>query len=239
MSRRLALGALLGVALAVLASATAQAAVHDIKGRDSLDWDRPYIAIEPGDAVRWSFDGTQQTHNVQPEDGTSWMPPSPLGAPAPPWEHTFDTEGVYTFLCVVHKTTMRGTIEVTRTPAAPQAPPPPPPLSEQPFANDATSVLSPETVTVDRTRPALTGVRARRVSRGARVRFRVSELSTVTITLKRGDRFVKLTTSGTGTRAITVGHSRLRSGRYTIQVRAIDIAGNRSRLRTVRLNVRR
>ena len=139
MTRRVTRGILLGIALAISASAPAQAAVHDINGRDSLDWDRPYVAVEPGDTVRWSFDGTQQAHNVQPEDGASWMPASPLGAPAPPWEHVFETEGNYNFVCVVHPTTMRGTIEVTRTPAAPQAPPPPPPLSAQPLINDATN----------------------------------------------------------------------------------------------------
>ena len=101
-------------------SAPAQAAVHDIKGRDSLDWDRPAISIAPGDTVRWTFDGTQQAHNVEPE-GAKWMAASPLGTPAPSWEHTFQTEGV-SAPSASAPTTMRGTIEVHTTPAAPRNP---------------------------------------------------------------------------------------------------------------------
>ena len=240
MIRRATIGSLLGIALATSASATAQAAVHDIKGRDSLDWDRPSVAVAPGDTVRWSFDGTQQVHNVQPADGATWMAASPLGAPAPSWEHTFETEGAYTYVCQVHQTTMRGTIQVTRTPDVPLPPPPPPPLSEQPFGNDALGSSPAEKVALDRQRPALSGLRVRRVSRGARVRLRVSELSVITITFKRGNRIVKRAeTSGTGTRTILVRDRRLRAGRYRVQVRATDVAGNHSRLRTIFVDIRR
>ena len=69
------------------------------------------------------------------------------------------------------------------------------------------------------------------------MRFKVSEESDVSVAFKRGGRTVKSgTASGNGTRALTVRG--LRAGRYTIQVRATDIAGNRSSLRTLRLNVR-
>ena len=41
--------------------------------------------------------------------------------------------------------------------------------------------------------------------------------------------------TGDGTRGLTV---RMRSGRYRVEVRATDIAGNRSPIRTARVTVR-
>ena len=71
----------------------------------------------------------------------------------------------------------------------------------------------------------------------ARVRLRVSEDSDVSVIFKRGGRTIKSgTVSGTGTRSLTVRG--LRAGRYSVQVRATDIAGNRSSLRKLSLNVR-
>ena len=62
----------------------------------------------------------------------------------------------------------------------------------------------------------------------------------ITIAFKHGNRIVKRAeTSGTGTRTILVRDRRLRPGRYRVQVRATDVAGNRSPLRTVRLNLSR
>ena len=62
----------------------------------------------------------------------------------------------------------------------------------------------------------------------------------ITITFKRGNRIVKRAeTSGTGTRNILVRDRRLRPGRYRVQVRATDVAGNRSPLRTAPLSIRR
>ncbi|MDA0168385.1 plastocyanin/azurin family copper-binding protein [Solirubrobacter taibaiensis] len=226
------------LASGTLFAAPAQAAVQEVKGRDTLDWDRPSIAIAPGDTVHWTFDGTQQTHNVQPEVGATWMAASPLGTPAAPWEHTFTTEGTYTYFCLVHPTTMRGTVEVTRAPIVPETPPPPPPLSQQPFANDALGALPADKIARDRTKPTLTRVSVRRVARGARVSVRVSEASTVTIKFKRGVKVVLRTeTSGNGNQTLTVRDRRLRAGRYRVELRAADVAGNTSRRRTVRLTL--
>ena len=121
--------------------------------------------------------------------------------------------------------------------------PPPPvvvlPLSQQPYANDDAAILPAErNVTLDTSKPGLSSVSAKRVAKGsARVRFKVSEDSDVSVSFKRGGRTVKSAlASGTGTRSVTVRG--LKAGRYTVQVRATDIAGNRSKLRTLRLNVR-
>ena len=79
---------------------------------------------------------------------------------------------------------------------------------------------------------------AKRVAKGAaRVRLRVSEDSDVSVAFKRGGRTVKSgTVSGTGAGSLTVRG--LKAGHYTVQVRATDIAGNRSSLRKLTLNVR-
>ena len=62
----------------------------------------------------------------------------------------------------------------------------------------------------------------------------------VTITVNRGNRIVmRAETSGTGTRSVIVRDRRLRPGRYRVQVRATDVAGNRSPLRTVLISIRR
>ena len=71
----------------------------------------------------------------------------------------------------------------------------------------------------------------------ARVRLRVSEESDVSVAFKRGGaRSRAARCPGAGTRSMTVRG--LKAGRYSVQVRATDIAGNRSSLRKLTLNVR-
>ena len=69
------------------------------------------------------------------------------------------------------------------------------------------------------------------------MRVRVSEDSDVSVAFKRGGRTIKSgTVTGTGSQSMTVRG--LKAGRYSVQVRATDIAGNRSSLRKLTLNVR-
>ena len=138
-------------------------------------WDKTLVNIRPGDSVRWTFPNTTQFHNVWAQS-PNWSDESPLGPPAPDYERVFADVGDYVFICRVHPDTMRGTVHVAVDPP-PTAPPPPPPLSAQPFANDAASAVAAETaVTLDRSRPGLASVAAKRVAKGAaRVRFKVSE----------------------------------------------------------------
>ncbi|HWK29675.1 MAG TPA: plastocyanin/azurin family copper-binding protein [Solirubrobacter sp.] len=219
------------VALPVASAAADEAVVH---GLDTLTWDVTTVNVKPGDTVRWTFAGTTQFHNVA-ANSPNWTDESPLGAPAADYTRTFDAEGDYAFICRVHPDTMRGTVHVS---AVAPPPPPPPPLSEQPFPNDAVAPVAPETgVAVDRSRPALSGLSARRVARGARVRFKVSEESVVSVAVRRGKRVVKRTSvRASGRRSLTLRG--LRAGRYTIQLRATDRAGNRCKLRTLRVTVR-
>ncbi len=89
---------------------------------------------------------------------------------------------------------------------------------------------------MDLARPRLTAVRAARVAKGARVRFKVSEESVVTVRLKRGGRTVKTGRSaGIGLRGVTF---RVRAGRYRVEVRAVDLAGNRTAWRKLSVTVR-
>ena len=232
--RRRLVGVTIGLALAIVAAAPAQAAkTVVVAGLDTLTWDPPLVDIEPGDTVRWTFDGTQQAHNVESET-PGWDFASPLGPPpAQPAEYKFENEGTYLFICQVHPDTMKGTVRVA---TIPPPPPPPPPLSEQPFGNDASAGVIPETVTMDLARPRLTAVRATRVAKGARVRFKVSEESVVTVRLKRRGRTIKTArAAGVGLRGLTF---RVRAGRYRVEVRAIDLAGNRTAWRKLRVTVR-
>ena len=95
-----------------------------------------------------------------------------------------------------------------------------------------------EKVSEDKAKPKLSSVSAKRVARrSVRVRFRVSEESDVQVRLRRAGRTIKtslLFGSGTG----TVTFHGATAGRYSIEVRATDIAGNRSTIRRVRVTVR-
>lgn len=233
--RRVAVG--LGVALSLLAASPALAADTTVRATEVNavpGWDQTVVAVNVGDTVTWTFDGMAQAHNV--ESGTpNWTLTSRVALPAPPVPYKFESEGTFRFVCEVHPDTMFGDVVVG------VAPPPVVvlPLSQQPFANDDAAVLPAESnVTFDTSKPGLRSVSAKRVAKGsARVRFKVSEDSDVSVAFKRGGRTVKSAlASGTGTRSVTVRG--LKAGRYTVRVRATDIAGNRSKLRTLRLNVR-
>jgi plastocyanin len=231
------IGFAVGLSLVAAAPASAQepAPSATFQGLDTLVWDKAEVSIQPGQSVRWTFDGTTQFHNVWSDTGP-WpeLLRSPLGAPAPPVQRTFDAVGDYAFFCQVHPDTMRGVVHVG-TNSAPVVVP----LSQQAFTNDDASVLAAETgVTFDKAKPRLSSVSAKRTGKGrVRVRARVSEESDVTVAFKRGGRTIKSgTVSGTGTRSLTVRG--LKAGRYSVQVRATDIAGNRSSLRKLTLNVK-
>lgn len=232
---------LIGTALAfgVLAS-PALAADELIAGNDQLVWDKPNVSILPGEKVTWTFAGTTQAHHVA-ADGADVADPlwttfnSPLGVPAKDAEFTFAAAGTYKFVCTVHRDTMFGTVFVGTTPAPPPAPVP---LSQQQLVNDAPAPVTFEKVDEDKAKPKLSSVSAKRAAKGSvRVRFRVNEESTVLVSLKRGGKTVKkaeLASSGRG--SVTLKGAK--AGRYSVQVRATDIAGNASTLKKTSITVR-
>jgi plastocyanin len=232
---------MLGVFASLVAAAPAAAAPVTIHGQDTLTWDTPNVSVDVGDTVTWTFAGTAQAHHVANQgsdvnDATWASFSSPLGVPAPDATFTFSTPGTYNFYCSVHPDTMKGTVTVGAA-----APPPPRvlPLSEQPFSNDAPPLpAASESVSLDTTKPRLSSVSARRMPhRAARLRFRVSEESVVDVRFTRGGKTVKrYAASGTGTLSFTARS--LKAGKYRVEVRAYDIAGNRSALKRVSLTVR-
>ena len=80
----------------------------------------------------------------------------------------------------------------------------------------------------------------RRAGGAAQLRFRVSEPSDVTIRFKRGGKTVATRhVRAAGAYRMAVRASRaLRAGRYRVELRARDGAGNASRMRSARLTVR-
>jgi plastocyanin len=236
---------LLGCALSVAVASPAAGAEVTI-GTNETDavhpvWSPATVTIAPGDSVQWKLTSAASPplpHNVASTTmaGTdSWN--FAADYPAPEGRQTFSTPGRYQFYCTFHSdgsTGMAGTIVVGNPP-----PPPPPPLSEQPFPNDGGVLGALEIGGLDRTQPRLRSVRVQRMRSGARIRFSVSERARVTVRFKRGGKIVKTRhLDASGRAGLTVRGKQLRAGRYRVELRAEDLAGNRSGVRTARLTVR-
>jgi plastocyanin len=67
---RRALG--LGCAVALWAAAPAAAAPQTVLGTDDLVFAPAHVAVAPGEAVTWRFDGTVQAHNVAANGAEPW-----------------------------------------------------------------------------------------------------------------------------------------------------------------------
>jgi plastocyanin len=182
--------------------------------------------------------------------------------------YTFVQPGTYTYYCLVHPEQMRGTIVVTGDPVEPTPTPTPTATATAsptvtptvtptatptptPTASGGTSTSSSGSTTPapaniagsDRTAPALSGLSLKAIRRGARVRFKLSEPATVTLSVKkRGTskvvRSMRLQ-ARPGTRTVTVRSARLTPGRYTVELRARDATGNSSSLLRSNLRIRR
>jgi plastocyanin len=227
--------AVTGVLAALAAAPPALAANADVQAVDgptatTNSWSPSAVSVNVGDTVTWRFDGTSSAHNVR-STTTNWNIDTPFAVAGPPAGYTFTAVGTYDFVCGLHPE-MTGRVTVGSPP-----PPPPPPLSEQPFANDqpAPSVFE----ITDERRPRLSRVRAAGRDGAARVRFRLDEPGRVTVRLERGSRkvrsrTVRLRRAGSG--AVTLRG--LRAGAYRVEVRARDLALNRSRVERLRVTVR-
>jgi plastocyanin len=227
---RLALALLVLLVAAPSASAQIQA-VDDLSGANNR-WEPRAVTVQVGQSVTWRYDGTQLAHNVKSTSANWNIDSATSTQDGRPVTFTFTAEGTYSFVCKFHADTMTGEVTVGSPP-----PPPPPPPSEQHFPNDQQPPSRLERA--DRKRPELTRVRAKPVRNGARVRFRLSERSRVTVRFTLAGVTVKTVrrTFRRGARALTVRDRRMR-GRYRVEVVARDLAGNRSRLRHTRVRVR-
>jgi halocyanin-like protein len=83
----------------------------------------PAVRISPGTTV--TFNWTSNTHNVLVEDqpdGAGWEGHSPIENTGFTFEHTFETPGVYTYLCEPHLSLgMKGAIVVGAAPGGGEA----------------------------------------------------------------------------------------------------------------------
>jgi plastocyanin len=203
----------------------------------------------PSHTVTWAFPGpypSGQAHNAASR-GTNWSytsgppnnPPDVVDA-----DYEFTKNGTYQFVCDAHPIQMTGTITVTgaadptSTPTGTPTPTPTPtthPGGGQPLTPP------PSGGAADTVKPTVSSLRARSQKRSVKVTFRLSENSTVTIRVKRGRKVVKKVTKQVpaGRRTITVRSSKLRKGRYKIEVRARDASGNVSSLASKSLRLRK
>ena len=188
----------------------AAAADVTIEARDNF-WATPEVTIQPGDAVTWTFAGTNQPHNVASDNDVQadpgWAPfvrpgqfqVAPVDAAYP---YTFDEPGDYVFICQFHTATMRGTVHVegdggepTPTPTTdpeptpdPEPPTTPPPTTGTPTSPAPHVMAGPPGLSAlaDTTRPELSRVAARGMrNRRIRVRFSLSEPASVAVRVAR------------------------------------------------------
>jgi hypothetical protein len=114
--------------------------------------------------------------------------------------------------------------------------------SVQPPADDHTTTPAPgRSASVDTTAPTITKLKLRAIRRGARIRFTLSESAKLTIRFKHGKKvrrtarlFVR-----EGRRSVTVRGSRIKRGRYTVEIRARDARGNQAKTRRAHVRVKR
>jgi plastocyanin len=257
-------GARVGLAAVAVVGAIAVAGVAgaaqdtEIDALDSNQWSAPAVSVATGDSVTWNFAGTS-THNVVSTNDNDrdarWSPFAYKGdfqavSDGSSTTYTFYKSGTYTYQCQFHGG-MTGTIEVTgqdqdipsQTPTPTPTPTATPPgggtqPSPSPTPDDHTSTPAPSPA-ADTTRPAISRVKLRALKHAARVRFRLSEPATVTLSLRKGKRTVRSLhlQARAGTRTVTV--RRLAKARYTVMLRARDAMGNRSAMKRSPLRIRR
>ncbi|MGB9963598.1 plastocyanin/azurin family copper-binding protein [Halobacterium sp. CBA1126] len=119
-------GAGAAAAGAVGAAATGSAAAQEDGGATVVTvgpggsnvFDPETAYVQPGGTVRWEW--ASSGHNVVPEStpsGSDWAGHEPLEDSGFTYEHTFETEGTYEYICTPHASLgMEGTIEVTEDP---------------------------------------------------------------------------------------------------------------------------
>src|SRR4051812_32998154 len=90
--------------------ARAATAVIDAVDTNASQFQPPNVTINPGDSVRWEFDQASTTHTVT-SASSNWTEDESRAPNGAPITKTFDTPGVYSFLCKIHSG-MTGSVTV-------------------------------------------------------------------------------------------------------------------------------
>src|SRR3954454_1606899 len=90
--------------------ASAATAVIDAVDTSASQFQPPNVTINPGDSVRWEFDQASTTHTVT-SASSNWTEDESRAPNGAPITKTFDTPGVYSFLCKIHSG-MTGSVTV-------------------------------------------------------------------------------------------------------------------------------
>ncbi|HTN25440.1 MAG TPA: plastocyanin/azurin family copper-binding protein [Solirubrobacteraceae bacterium] len=186
------------------------------------------VTIAAGETVTWKFN--ESGHDVA---GSGWSGNTSFATGT--FTRTFPTAGTFSYVCEAHSS-MRGTVTVTGAGAPAPAPSPAPKAPAPP-----TGVPLP--VAADVVAPSLAGARAT-LPRGrtrARLSVRVSEDAWIGIVPRRvgaGKAMAPILRHATkGANRFSLKLAGLHAGRYRLQVRAVDAAGNWSPVRRVTLRV--
>ena len=213
--------ALAAAVVGVFACPAAAAADATVTANDGFAFGNPNPTIQVGEKVVWTFANPGVEHNVAATGGNWSFRSGNVSVNHGNHEFTFAAAGTYSYVCELHAPGMAGTVTVLAPGQAPPpggTPPPAPPGSPPP-------VPPPDPGTTDRERPHLSVVSVRRTRHTARVRFLVSETSTVTLRLRRAGSMRTLRAQvKAGRRSVLV--RRLRTSRYRLELRARDAGGN-------------
>jgi plastocyanin len=237
---RLAIAGAILLAFPTAASAAVTRPVQAVDGVGTHYWVSNALAAQQGDTIEWRF---TQPGNASAAQHDVWIVP-PGGSPTqvgaqyqgPTAQTAVSQLGTYQFYCSIHGGLaaggMNGTITVGADDPGPPVDPgeawktaPPPVNGPAPAIN--TFELPPVFETGDTTPPEVTILSVTGVTRGARVRVRVSEAGTLTIKMQRRSKTLvtRRVRVKAGTKSVIVRtRSRMKTELVRMRVTAKDSA---------------
>ncbi|MDA0182254.1 plastocyanin/azurin family copper-binding protein [Solirubrobacter phytolaccae] len=224
----------------------------------SNEWAPKTIAIETGDTVTFDYSASAGVqHNRKGETGpaedTTWFVATEFKASGTD-EHTFNLPGEYTFICQAHTNTMTGTITVTGDPVEPTPTPTATPTrtatpvptvrptvtpAPTPAGENRDTPAPQGAARADTVPPALTNLKLKAQTRGAKVSFKLSESAAVTLRVKRGKATVRTVRASFRAGGGSVTLRRLPRGSYKVEIEARDARGNRAAVQRKTVKVTR
>ncbi len=85
----------------------AKAGGPEVTAKD-LSFKPAKISVKLGDQVTWTFEDKGTSHNVTAEDGSFRSENLAKGT----FVHPFDKPGSFSYICTIHPTQMKGTVDV-------------------------------------------------------------------------------------------------------------------------------